>query len=773
MQGKLNAISVLIIVVFAIMLGGIHGAKGAITATPSAYAVKDQDGNLLTPDSESSNTYTIPWGTTLTFEVEAEIDVASSCDILVSYWPNDVMIAWWWWGEDGRNNDAPSATPEEPNTPDAPGNQRKNALFAYKETFNSSTTEPIPMNAKVSVDTPTDICETKTVTFFINVEGQVPPTLIPGPSDPNISVGLGDRVPFSLNVVDSEDDLAAIEWYLQGFELPARAHGITTLIDFLDFTNEDRFNYRFAEIGTFEVTSLAYDISGNSSAFKWNVTVQEPLLTRASPAAEVSVKAQDTATFEVLANTAINAIDGVRWNNGQGTQFDMPIESASPRERFLRFEWDASFDFGSISGFFETTEINATGYIIDESGTEVLTNNTVTWLVRGERHINSDRSLAFSGLEWMVKESNPSNARIGPGSNYFSGSTENVWVDDNGLNLKIRQDSSTDRWLTAEVFTMHSMPRGTYRFYLEGGDATRLDQLDSQVIFSPFFYVDGTREIDIEFSNWPSSDIYGEGQFQYVVQPYGNDSLERFSLDLEDSSGQITCQIDWQDDRVVFTSWLGHSATPPSPESIIENWTYADHFLPEPGDELKLHLNLWLFGGSPPTNGDSVHVVIKAIDHPVSWEAWRTAQFGERDTFISTEVSRSQGDPDLDGHLNLLEYALGSDPWKFDADRQLQFDISISDTQEPYFDYTLSRRHVTSIHPLSDSLEGVYHTPLLDYRIMSKTRLRDATWMDEPMDLVGDPVDLGDGTERVTYRTQNSIDGRLRKFFQLQVKERE
>ena len=782
-----------------------------MTASPSPFAVKDQNGNLLEPDEGSGNTYTIKEGTKLVFEVEAEITNIDYSNFACEWYNSDnlndgnpiVTLAWWWWTSTGKNPEIDESlpVPEQLNTPDAPANTRRNCLFAIEQTFDEATPEDTPISISAALygeyvgdqNIPPP-CPASVVTFFIHVTGPpdvTPPELIAEPANTLIEAGIGDRVSVNLNAIDYNndlqptDDLLAIEWYVEPFGLPVRSHGANTLNIFLGSSNDDRLQYRFGTTGTFEITAVAYDNFLNVSEFTWNVNIQEPLITRASPnSAEISVTSGSGKAFEVLADPELGTIDGICWQKDQGTPFYSSISDAVSRGDFTVLEWNTDFDFGTIVDFFETVEVTATAYTEDESGTKNLTGNTVTWVVRGERHVNNNKDFTFCGLDWKVKESNPLTQAIGPGNNYFYGN--NVFLDTEGLHLKLTQDGGL--WTSAEVFTVNSMPRGIYRFYLEGGSGTLLDQLDAQVVFSPFFYAGNTREIDIEFSNWSASSTFGEGQFQYIVQPVGDNSVRRYGLDLENSgdhAGKITCQIDWQDNRVIFSSWLGHSAVLPDQESLLlDTWVYtsngmsSDNFIPEPGDELKLHLNLYLKDNripsqdNKPDNDLPVHVIVKAIDHPASWEGWRVEKFGERNVFASSEISNPLDDPDSDNYPNLLEYALGSSPWTFDPDRQLTLGIYENpDDQKKYIDFTLPRRQATQ-HPLSHSLNGIYHTPFLNYVLKSKTSLTDAAWVAEPVNLIGAPIGLFDGTERVTYRTESSIEDSSQKFFQLQVETR-
>lgn len=812
MQNKSYAMLFGFILFLVLFTVNIVEAETCTTALPSPFAVKDEDGNFLVPDTGSNYTYTVPEGTRLTFEIEAEI-LTTDYSNLASEWYNSdslnggnpvAVISWWWWGSNGKNPavDPALPVPEQLNTPDAPANTRRKGIFAIEQTFNEAT----PLNLPVSIaavfygqyvgdQNVPPACPASVVNFLINVTGTpdiTPPELITEPANNLIEVGIGNPISVHLNAIDynndlqATDDLLAIEWYVEPFGLPVRSHAVNTLNIFQGSSNDDRLQYRFGSTGTFDLTAVAYDKSLNVSVFRWNVVVREPLITRALPtSAEISVAPGISETFEIIADITLGAIDGVCWQIDQGAPFYMPISDAVTRGNFTVLKWETFFNFGTITNFFETSKVSATAYIEDEFGSRILTGDAVNWTVRGERHVNNSKDFTFCGLDWKVKESNPLTQAIGPGNNYFHG--DNISMDSDGLHLKLAQIGNL--WTSAEVFTADSMPRGIYRFYLEGGSGTRLDQLDTQVMFSPFFYSDDLREIDIEFSNWEVTDTNGPGRLQYIVQPVSNRSLNRFDLSLEDldeASGKITCQIDWQDDRVIFTSWKGHSAKPPDQASLIsDEWVYwsndrsSDNFIPESGDELKLHLNLYLKNNqisgvdNRPDDDLPVHIIVRAIDHPASWEQWRIKNFGERNVFASSEISNLKDDPDLDNCPNLLEYALGGNPWAFDRGQHLVVDsYKDPNDQKEYLDFTFTRRKSTT-YKLSDSFNGISYTPFINYSLESKTSLTDTDWVTEPVILVEEPTNLSDDTERVNYRTESSINADAQKFFRLQVEARD
>ena len=206
------------------------------------------------------------------------------------------------------------------------------------------------------------------------------------------------------------------------------------------------------------------------------------------------------------------------------------------------------------------------------------------------------RTLEFSGYEWIVKTSD--GEQVGPGPNYFSDSEENVWVDSEGrLHLKIMQRDG--RWYCAEVISTENFGYGTYRFYTE----SRIDQIDQNAVLGLFTWDDDPayhhREIDIEFSRWGQTE---NDNAQFVVQPYTkSDNIHRFNVELSDTHS--THSFDWKSDEVFFQSTHG---------DYIESWSYyIDQDIPLPGNE-NARMNLWLFGGEPPS--EAVEVIVSAFE---------------------------------------------------------------------------------------------------------------------------------------------------------------
>lgn len=193
-----------------------------------------------------------------------------------------------------------------------------------------------------------------------------------------------------------------------------------------------------------------------------------------------------------------------------------------------------------------------------------------------------DRIIDFSGYPWRVKQAEK--VRVGPGPNYFSDSTANVWIDSEGLHLKL--DFRDNKWFCAEVVLNQSLGYGEYTFQL----SSRVDALDYNAVFAGFIYESTTREFDMEFSRA----LAAPQNAQYVVQPFCHSgNLFRFQMPAETLSSH---RFLWRADSIVFISWRGHEAEPAA-STTINSWRYEGADIPPPGGE-RMRFNLWLFQGN-------------------------------------------------------------------------------------------------------------------------------------------------------------------------------
>ena len=205
--------------------------------------------------------------------------------------------------------------------------------------------------------------------------------------------------------------------------------------------------------------------------------------------------------------------------------------------------------------------------------------------------------ITWRGASWQVKTSS---AAVGPGPNVFA--KENVSVDAGGnLHLRIARNGA-GRWTTAELIGPTSHGYGTYTFTL-GSDVSGLDP---NVVLGLFTWSDrpqqAHRELDVEMAKWGNAADPSNAQF--VVQPHDRAGhLHRFA---QPSVTRSSHRFTWAPGRVTFESRRLDTG------AVIASYVYAGTDVPRPGDE-RVRLNLWLFQGLSPSDGQPVEVVVESF----------------------------------------------------------------------------------------------------------------------------------------------------------------
>ncbi len=220
------------------------------------------------------------------------------------------------------------------------------------------------------------------------------------------------------------------------------------------------------------------------------------------------------------------------------------------------------------------------------------------------RYDPSTRWINFSGYDFWVKTGS---GMLGPGPNYFSDSTNNVWLDAQGqLHLKITNTSN--EWQCAEIASARTFGYGSYRFEL----VSDVNAIDLNSVLGLFTYGDDPsyahREIDVECSRWANGSDVNNAQF--VVQPYdtpGHWARYPVPAGLSDTTQLFT----WETNKVTFQSQRGSYSPNPSPGNLVTNWVYTLD-VPQTGDEI-VHLNLWLYNTVPPVGNAPVEFVVRSF----------------------------------------------------------------------------------------------------------------------------------------------------------------
>ena len=267
------------------------------------------------------------------------------------------------------------------------------------------------------------------------------------------------------------------------------------------------------------------------------------------------------------------------------------------------------------------------------------------------RQYPGPRWLSFSGYDWWSKSSV---SPVGPGPNYFSDSTNNLWVDLAGQ-LHIRITNRSNQWQCAELVSARTFGYGSYRFELN----SRADNLNPSVVPGLFTWSDdpvyADREIDVECSRFGNAT--DPNNAQYVVQPYNlAGHLVRFAAPT--GLTNVTHLFTWESNRVSFQSQVGSYSPNPAPGNVISNWTYT-LTVPQSGDE-NIRINLWLFNGAPPTNNQEVELILKSFEFVPSGAPspgrlinWKRSPNGGFDFQISGQPDRRYA---IQASTNLLDW---------------------------------------------------------------------------------------------------------------------
>ena len=224
----------------------------------------------------------------------------------------------------------------------------------------------------------------------------------------------------------------------------------------------------------------------------------------------------------------------------------------------------------------------------------------------------------FANKQWIIDTDES------PGSNLYSDSIENIWLDELGqLHFRMTRDKETKRWKCVEIYSdQQGWGYGKYEFEIE---VVSDGKIDENVVIGLFAYDNSitahksNNELDIEFSRWgnPNAD---NGNFVVWYDTTEGDekrNLCTFSLQLVGNSSIHS--FEWANDNIIFDS-SEITFCPLYPESF----TYLEGdnavgqsgdgygYIPIPNKE-RVYMNLWLHNGKPYNEDkmEKVELVIK------------------------------------------------------------------------------------------------------------------------------------------------------------------
>ena len=142
---------------------------------------------------------------------------------------------------------------------------------------------------------------------------------------------------------------------------------------------------------------------------------------------------------------------------------------------------------------------------------------------------------------------------------------------------------------------------GTYTFEI----ASPVSGFDANIVLGLFTWSDraqqANREIDIEFAKWGNAQDPTNAQF--VVQPYT--LLNHMYRFVAPTSATSKHSVEWRPGQLVWQSYNGDG-------TLRDVYSYSGSDVPTSRDE-RVRLNLWLFQGRAPSDGQPVEVVVKSF----------------------------------------------------------------------------------------------------------------------------------------------------------------
>ncbi len=210
-------------------------------------------------------------------------------------------------------------------------------------------------------------------------------------------------------------------------------------------------------------------------------------------------------------------------------------------------------------------------------------------------------TLHFGGYDWTVRSGTG-----GPGPNIWD--PANAFVDAQGaLHLKLSHVGS--EWHSVELNCTERLGFGTYSFDVSGA----IDQLDPNVVLGLYTYPpadvgpDRTNEIDIEMARWGAAKNPNGNYTVWPAQTGLKQASKTYEFKL--TGTQSTHQFTWTSSSIAFQSAEGRASDHNTPyASWNDQPASPDQYIPQ--QPVPLNMNLWLFQGNPPANGQEVEIVI-------------------------------------------------------------------------------------------------------------------------------------------------------------------
>lgn len=261
------------------------------------------------------------------------------------------------------------------------------------------------------------------------------------------------------------------------------------------------------------------------------------------------------------------------------------------------------------------------------------------------------RIIEFAGVDWMVARQDTPAA----GENLYSDADDSVWVDAEGLHLKLQRDPVAGLWQCASVSSLAPTEPGTHRFHITG----RPDMLDDNVQFSLSVLGEGgAAAVEFAGRGWAGSAddtrfslLDASGQRQPLSQ-----QDPAFPTDLNGTAS--VWELGLQADGIDFLGYRGSGQSPATPEHIISTGRYDGAADLMAGD-MFMRIDLSLVDALPPADGNSVEIIIADLDAPNHPPRMGSLQ-ADDDWLLEGETATvtAAGVSDIEGHAIAVEFYL-------------------------------------------------------------------------------------------------------------------
>jgi len=335
-------------------------------------------------------------------------------------------------------------------------------------------------------------------------------------------------------------------------------------------------------------------------SYSW--TVNEVMIYQTSGAGNFTLTASPSSQGVTAGSTADYTITVAPQNGFTGT-VSLSVSGAPSG-------WTPAFSSASISRGSGSSTLQAATSSSATTGTYTLTITGTSGSLRQTASVtltvnSSGGSVPSSwmGYTWSV---DPNGTCIGGCE--INSEASNLSVDANGyLHTMISKSGGT--WTGAEMFTAANLGFGTYQWVIEGNNFYNMDQ---PIVLGLFTYgkqngigIDGTNEIDIEFSKWGTST--GTENVDFTVYPApagynaGNPSSDQtfYLTPPASSSATTTVRFVWSSTSITWYAMSGTVGVNAAPTNVLQSYTYNGTTSTIPQVACPVGINLWSWNALP------------------------------------------------------------------------------------------------------------------------------------------------------------------------------